>query len=94
MGREFRKGQWVRFQAEDKKEFTGFIIGFNNDNSARVAVPSIRKTLTVPFILLHDHESVRFQADDIDSMIDVALSTRDFEWMEELVTMKNMLQGK
>jgi hypothetical protein len=84
------EGQWVRFK-NGRKEYTGFVFKRNAED-ARVAVPALRKTLTVPYVLMEDFETIKFTFNQIDAMIDVALDARDFDWVRELSEMKGALK--
>jgi hypothetical protein len=83
-------GQWVRFK-NGRKEYTGFVIKKNFDD-ARVAVPSLRKTLSVPYVLMKDFESIEYTSEGIDGLIDAALVVRDFDYVKELQTRKGALK--
>ena len=86
-------GNWVRFTTigEEKKVLTGFVVDKKGD-AADVAVPSLRATFfSVPFHLLHDHEKTQFTVQQINDMIDIALSIRDFDWVKNLSEMKEVL---
>ncbi|MDC3413931.1 hypothetical protein [Terrihalobacillus insolitus] len=90
---EIYVGKWVKFK-EGKKEFTGFVVGIKHfESEARVAVPKLRKTKTVPFFSIKDYEEPTIDSEQIDAMIDVALDTRDFEWVKELLEQKGALEN-
>lgn len=92
---EVHIGQWVRFQDKTAKHSKS-VIGFVIHRDSRVAtVTSIIEMMKyeVPYHMLHDCEEVTYRLEDIDAMIDVALDTRDFEWVENLAEMKRILQG-
>lgn len=57
----------------------------------RNSVPEQKRTITLPYITLLKHEAPRFVRAEVDSMIDIALLTKDEEWINELTAMKEML---
>ena len=84
-------GNWVRFK-EQKKVLTGFVVD-KQDDFAHVVVPSIRTTFSVPYHLLHDYEKTKFTVQQVNEMIDLALSIRDFDWVKKLSKKKEILEN-
>lgn len=88
---ECNEGQWVRFLTTDTRhQFEGFVVT-RRDSYARVAIPKIQKTRSIPYSNLIDFEGVTQNEQDIDAMIDVALDQRDYGWVNELSEMKEVL---
>lgn len=91
---EIQVGKWVKFK-EGNKEFTGFVIATKpSEGEARVAVPSIRKTKSVPYYAITDFDEPVMSSEQIDAMIDVALDIRDFDWVKELLEQKGALKNE
>ena len=85
------EGQWVRFLTTDTKhQFEGFI-RHKRDEYARVAIPSIQATRSIPYPNLIDNENVKQDESDIDELIEIALSVKDEKWFQELMDIKGVM---
>lgn len=85
-------GTWIRFKANGGKTYVGFIEKHVNSTHVRVFIPSQRKSITIPHINVLNHESPRFTLEDIYTLIDVALDTKDSAWYDELQGFRKALE--
>ena len=88
---DVQEGQWVRFLTTDTKhQFEGFVRHKRKDY-ARVAIPSIQATRSIPYPNLIDNEAIKHNEADIDTLIDIALKNGDESWFNELSEIKGVL---
>ena len=85
-------GTWIRFKANGGKTYVGFIEYHVNDTYVTVFVPSQGRSITIPHINVLNHESPRFTLEDIYTLSDVALDTKDSEWYNELQGFRKALE--
>ena len=85
-------GTWIRFKANGDKMYVGFIESHVSDTHITVFVPSQGRAITVPHINVLNHESPRFTLEDIYTLIDVALDTKDSAWYDELQAFRKALE--
>lgn len=76
-------GQWIKFTMHGKNGQIGFILDFVGD-AATVAIPSTKKTMTIPLGRISDNEIVLFSKKDLEELLDIALLLNDIEWAKAL----------